>query len=70
VLDVREEHPVLSFADIGALVYQLRAVSWQVPDFDPERYRDALNAIHAHISAHGRFDVHAHRFLLTARPQA
>ncbi|WP_238019061.1 class I SAM-dependent methyltransferase [Dactylosporangium sp. AC04546] len=67
VTDVREERPPFTFHDVGALVYQLRAVPWQVPDFTVERYEAPLRRIHDHIRAHGGFRVHAHRFLIRAR---
>jgi SAM-dependent methyltransferase len=64
--DVREEHPVLTFYDVGAVVYHLRLVAWQVADFSPERYGAALRRLHQRISAEGRADFRAHRFLITA----
>lgn len=66
VAEVREEHPVLTFYDVGAVVRQLRLVAWQIPDFDPERYDGPLRRLHERILADGRLDVHAHRFLITA----
>jgi SAM-dependent methyltransferase len=66
-----EEHPVLTFYDIGAVVYHLRLVAWQIPDFNPERYDCALRRLHRRMCAEGRLDVRAHRFLITAeRPDA
>jgi SAM-dependent methyltransferase len=64
--DVREEHPVLTFYDVGAVVYQLRLVAWQVPDFSPQRYDVPLRRLHERIGAAGRLDVRAHRFLIVA----
>ncbi|MEV4516479.1 methyltransferase [Dactylosporangium sp. NPDC049525] len=64
LLDVREEHPAVTFADVGALVFQLRMVTWQVPDFTVERYDDALRRLHA---AGRPIGTHAHRFLIHAR---
>ncbi|WP_433202522.1 methyltransferase domain-containing protein [Dactylosporangium sp. CS-047395] len=63
VTDVREEFPPLAFADVGAVVYQLRAVPWQVRDFTVARYADALERLHAR----GGITVRAHRFLIHAR---
>ncbi|MFG2738086.1 methyltransferase domain-containing protein [Streptomyces harbinensis] len=63
---VEEEYPVLTFYDIGALVYHLRLVAWQVPGFSPERYGPALRRLHARMCAEGRFEVRAHRFLIVA----
>jgi len=67
VIEVREEWPLFTFYDIGALVFQLRAVPWQVPDFTVHRYDSALRRIDEQIRAHGEFSVHSHRFLLHAR---
>jgi SAM-dependent methyltransferase len=66
VTDVREEHPPLTFHDIGAVVYQLRAVPWQVRDFDPHRYDRELRRIDAVIRTYGSFTATAHRFLVAA----
>ncbi|MEV8508816.1 methyltransferase domain-containing protein [Actinoplanes sp. NPDC051475] len=66
VTDVREERPPLTFHDVGAIVYRLRAVPWQVRDFSPERYERALRRIDAVIRTHGHFTVTAHRFLVQA----
>jgi SAM-dependent methyltransferase len=66
ILQAREEWPLLTFADIGALVYQLRAVPWQVPGFTVEAYEEPLRRIDAHMRANGGFRVRAHRFLIRA----
>jgi SAM-dependent methyltransferase len=66
VTDVREEHPTLTFRDVGAVVYQLRAVPWQIRDFDPQRYDRALRRLDAVIRTDGHFTVPAHRFLVQA----
>ena len=66
VTDVREEHPPLVFHDIGAVVYQLRAVPWQVRDFNPQRYDRELRRIDALIRTYGQFTATAHRFLVSA----
>jgi hypothetical protein len=69
VTDVREERPPLTFHDVGALVYQLRAVPWQIRDFTPQRYERALRRIDAMIRTHGHYTATAHRFLVqAARP--
>lgn len=60
--DVREEHPALTFTDVGALVFHLRMVSWQIPGFTPARYDAALRRLHAA----GPIVVHTHRFLIRA----
>jgi SAM-dependent methyltransferase len=67
VTDVREERPEVVFHDVGAIVYQLRAVPWQVRDFSTQRYDRELRRIHATIRATGAFRATAHRFLVAAR---
>lgn len=57
---------VTRYLDVGALVLQLRAVSWQVPDFTTDAYRDVLWRIHCQIEDTGSFDVHSRRLLLEA----
>jgi hypothetical protein len=66
VTDVREEHPALTFQDVGAVVYQLRAVPWQIRDFQPQRYDRGLRRLDALIRTQGHFTATAHRFLIQA----
>ncbi len=66
VTDVREERHPMAFRDIGAVVYQLRAVPWQIRDFDPQRYERPLRRLDALIRTYGDFTVTAHRFLVQA----
>jgi hypothetical protein len=66
VTDVREERPAVTFHDVGAIVYQLRAVPWQVRDFTPQRYERELRRLHATIRTEGPFTAYAHRFLVSA----
>jgi hypothetical protein len=66
VTDIREKHPPLVFRDIGAVVYQLLAVPWQINDFTPLRYDRELRNLDAAIRAHGQFTATAHRFLIRA----
>jgi SAM-dependent methyltransferase len=55
------------FYDIGAIVYQLKAVPWQIPDFSVEVYFDKLKAIHETIQQTGYVDVEEHRFFMIAQ---
>ncbi|WP_127543353.1 class I SAM-dependent methyltransferase [Actinoplanes sp. OR16] len=66
VTDVREEHPLVAFHDITAVVHQLRTVPWQIRDFSPQRYERALARLAATIRARGVFTARAHRFLVQA----
>lgn len=66
ITDVREERLPLVFHDIGAVVYQLRAVPWQVRDFSVEKYDRELRRLDAVIRTYGSYTATAHRFLVEA----
>ncbi|MEV0349455.1 hypothetical protein AB0H88_27090 [Nonomuraea sp. NPDC050680] len=66
VLDAREEMVDYVFHDIGAVVFQLRAVPWQVRDFDLDRYDRRLRELHERICSQGAFTTRDHRFLIEA----
>jgi len=68
VLIGREEFPIQRFYDIGSLVFYLKAIPWQVPDFHTEKYMDKLYDIHQVFQDNGFFDVTQHRFIMKARP--
>lgn len=70
VTTAREEMGPYTFRDIGAVVFQLRAVPWQVPGFEPSDHEPALRRLDQHIRATGGFTVHDHRFLIEAQAQA
>ena len=54
------------FYDVGAIVYQLKAIPWQIPDFSVEGYFDRLKAVHEKIQRDGYVDVLEHRFFIIA----
>lgn len=64
--DVREANIVTRFLDVGAVIFQLRAVSWQAPGFDIVRHREQLERIHDQIVRSGGFEVRSQRFLIQA----
>ncbi len=59
-----------TFLDIGAVVYYLKAIAWQVVGFDPQTHREGLIKIHNIIERQGSFIATAHRFLILARKEA
>jgi SAM-dependent methyltransferase len=67
LLTIKEEFPVAEFTDIGAVVFCLRIISWQITDFSVEKYRNKLYVIHTDILAHGPLQVREHRILVEAR---
>jgi SAM-dependent methyltransferase len=64
ILFAKEEHPSQRFYDIGALIYYLKAIPWQVPDFDTDLFKERLLAIHTEIEEKGFFEVKQHRFVV------
>ncbi|MFE7914974.1 class I SAM-dependent methyltransferase, partial [Bacillus mobilis] len=66
ILEEKEEFPCQRFYDIGAIVYYLKAIPWQIPDFTVERYYEELYRIHEIILQKGYFDVKQHRFMIKA----
>ena len=63
-MDLRFEELRTEFFDVGAVVYFLRKVIWTVPDFEVDRYRDRLRAMHERIQTDGAFVSTAPRFLI------
>jgi hypothetical protein len=61
-----EDFPCAEFFAIGAVVFYLRIISWQIADFNVNKYRDRLCAIHQDIIVNGPLQVHDHRILVEA----
>ncbi|QWG34171.1 methyltransferase domain-containing protein [Bacillus mycoides] len=66
ILEAKEEFPLQRFYDVGAVVYYLQAIPWQIPDFTVESYNEELYRIHEIILQKGYFDVKQHRFMIKA----
>jgi len=64
--DQSEAFPETIFSDVGAVVYYLRAIPWQVEGFTVEKYHNQLATIHNHIQAHGKLVVQDHRYYINA----
>ncbi len=67
VVDLREAELRVEFFDIAAVIVFLRKVIWTVHDFDVDRYRDRLAAMHDVIEHDGSFVSYARRFLIEAQ---
>jgi len=67
ILEAAEEWPEFVFLDVGAIVFHLRAIPWQIPDFDVDKYEPALRALDQRMRTDGPFVAHNHRFLIRAR---
>ncbi len=66
LLIIKEEFPILEFFDIVAIVFYLRIVSWQIADFNVDKYHDKLFSIHQSILDNGPLKVREHRILVEA----
>ena len=67
ILEQKEEFPEAVISDIGALVFHLKIISWQIADFSIEKYYDKLVEIHNMIQEQGFLKIKSHRFLIVAR---
>ena len=66
VVDGQESFPATRFYDIGALIFYLKAVPWQIADFSIAAHRVQLYDIHLLIEQQGWLEVGGHRFLIHA----
>ncbi len=55
--------------DIGAIIYYLKAIPWQVPDFSVDKYYKKLKDLHLLICEKGYLDITSHRFLIVAKKE-
>ena len=55
--------------DIGALVYHLKAIPWQVPNFTIDFYKDKLFELHKEIQEKGYLDIESQRYLIIAQKE-
>jgi SAM-dependent methyltransferase len=65
----REARLESRFKDIGAVVFFLLAVPWQLEGFTVGRYTDKLKELHRLIVRTGSFSVTARRFFLSSMKQ-
>ncbi len=66
VIEAEEELPLIRFVDVGTIVFYLKAVPWQIPDFTVDRYFDRLKMLESRIRNEGFVGVRGQRFLLVA----
>lgn len=69
IVEAREDFPRYRYYDIGALLYYLKAVPWQIPDFSISRFRKELYQLHLRIEKEGFIDFMGHRFIITAKKE-
>lgn len=64
VADRREAWIDTHVTDIGAVVYYLRAIPWQIEGFTVAGYRERLLALHQTMLREGGLLLHSHRFFI------
>ena len=67
IIEQKEDFPIMRFYDVGAIVYYLKAIPWQIPDFSIEKYFNSLKNLHHMIQNEGYIDVKEHRFFVVAK---
>lgn len=55
------------FRDVGAVVYALKALPWEVPGFSVRRHEAELRSLQARLERDGELRFRAGRFLIAAR---
>ena len=70
IVNIEDWRGTLSFSDVGAIVYYLKAVSWTVPGFTVETHQDYLFALQEKVDAGEKLEFTAALYLLEARKPA
>ena len=67
VIIQQEEFYPMRYYDVGAIVYYLKAIPWEISDFSVEKYFDRLVEVHHLIQQEGFVDVLFHQFFMVAQ---
>ena len=67
IANLQEWEGSLSFRDVGAIVYYLRAVSWLVPGFTVESHLQPLFALQEGLDAGRGLDFYSAKYIIEAR---
>jgi hypothetical protein len=62
----QEAFPITRCFDIGAIVYYLKAIPWQIPEFSVDKYENNLWEMHQEILKEGYIDLTSHRMLIVS----
>jgi len=66
IVEQKEAFPKTCFMDIGAVVFYLKVIFWQIPGFNPDDYYEKLQHIHQLIQKEGCLETYEHRFIIDA----
>ena len=67
ILDIEEWSGKLSFTDVGAIVYYLKAVPWLVPGFSVKTHSKYLFALQRRLEGGDELAFTAKKYLIEAR---
>jgi len=67
ILDYNEYIGKMKFNDVGALVYYLRCIPWQVENFSIDKYYNKLEIINEIIEKNGHINFLLHRFYIMVK---
>lgn len=67
IVEQQEAFYPTRYYDVGAIVYYLKAIPWEIPDFSIEKYFDRLVEIDRLIKRDGYVDVQVHQFFIVAQ---
>ena len=66
IIDAKECKVPSRVYDIGALIFYLKAIPWQIPSFSVEKYNLELKKLHKNILKQGYFEYTSERLLVVA----
>jgi SAM-dependent methyltransferase len=67
IIESRENIGKMKFRDVGAIVYYLKCIPWQVDDFCIEKYYKKLEILNEIIEKDGSINFISHRFYIIIR---
>jgi hypothetical protein len=67
IVEFNENIGKMKFNDIGAIVYYLKCIPWQVKDFSIDKYYKKLEIMNEIIEKNGYMDFVLHRFYMIIR---
>ena len=69
ILERKEDITLTRIFDVGAIVYYLKAITFEIPDFTIKKYYNKLVEINEYINDNGYLDLHQnnHRFMIKAK---
>jgi len=67
IIEYDENIGKMRFNDIGAIVYYLKCISWQIKDFSIDKYYNKLVIMNEIIEKNGFMDFVLHRFYIIAK---